>query len=52
MPLKVLLCSPPVFDFYYSFHRSEPLGLLYIKAMLKQYTWLDVDIYDARLKAK
>lgn len=50
MPLKVLLVSPPIFDFYYSFHRSEPLGLLYIKEALLQYDWLTVDIFDARCK--
>lgn len=50
MPLKVLLVSPPVFDFYYSFHRSEPLGLLYIKEALSHYEWLSVDIFDARCK--
>ncbi len=51
MPLKVLLCSPPVFDFYYSFHRSEPLGLLYIKEALSSFEWLQVDIFDARYHA-
>ena len=51
MSLKVLLLSPPIFDFYYSFHRSEPLGLLYIKEALSQYDWLHVDIYDARYNA-
>ena len=50
MPLKVLLVSPPIFDFYYSFHRSEPLGLLYIKEALAGYDWLHVDIFDARCK--
>lgn len=51
MPLKVLLVSPPVFDFYYSFHRSEPLGLLYIKEALAGCDWISVDIFDARYKA-
>lgn len=50
MLLKVLLVSPPIFDFYYSFHRSEPLGLLYIKEILAGYDWLHVDIFDARYK--
>jgi hypothetical protein len=50
MPLKVLLLSPPIFDFYYSFHRSEPLGLLYIKEVLAGYNWLDVTIFDTRYK--
>ncbi|MCX8122600.1 MAG: radical SAM protein [Spirochaetes bacterium] len=48
MSLKVLLVSPPVFDFYYSFHRSEPLGLLYIREALLRYDWLTVDMFDAR----
>ncbi len=50
MPLKVLLLSPPIFDFYYSFHRAEPLGLLYIKDALAEYDWLCVSIFDARYK--
>ncbi|HOJ28135.1 MAG TPA: radical SAM protein [Spirochaetota bacterium] len=50
MSLKVLLVSPPIFDFYYSFHRSEPLGLLYIKEALAHYDWLTVTIFDARYK--
>lgn len=52
MPLKILLCSPPIFDFYYSFHRSEPLGLLYIYQALAGIPWLHVDIYDARAGGK
>ena len=32
--MNVLLISPPIFDFYHSPHRSEPLGLLYIRESL------------------
>lgn len=43
--MNVLLISPPIFDFYHSPHRSEPLGLLYIReALIKanhQVTILD-----------
>jgi len=45
--IKILLISPPVFDFYYTPARKEPLGLLYIKAALEKIKSVSVDIYDA-----
>ncbi len=49
--MKILLVSPPIFDFYSSPHRTEPLGLLYIKKALeiKGHT---VEIYDATASGK
>ena len=34
--MNVLLISPPIFDFYHSPHRTEPLGLYYICEALKK----------------
>ncbi len=50
--LKILLISPPVFDFYHTPGRKEPLGLLYIKAALNKTNGVQVDIYDATLSGK
>ncbi len=49
---KVLLISPPVFDFYFTPARCEPLGLLYIRESLKQLDDVDVLIYDSLLSGK
>ena len=49
--MKILLISPPVFDFYSTPHRMEPLGLLYIKKALLN-AGHSVDIYDAPASGK
>ncbi len=50
--LNILLLSPPIFDFYYTPARKEPLGLLYIKSALEKEKNVKVDIYDALLSGK
>lgn len=50
--LKILLISPPVFDFYFTPARKEPLGLLYIKTALEKIKGVLVDIYDSTLSGK
>jgi radical SAM superfamily enzyme YgiQ (UPF0313 family) len=50
--LKILLISPPVFDFYFTSARKEPLGLLYIKTALNTINGVHADIYDATLSGK
>lgn len=52
MRSKILLLSPPIFDFYFTKWRSEPLGLLYIKRSLENIDGIIVDIYDARYSQK
>ena len=53
MALKVLLIAPPIFDYYFSPHRAQPLGLLYLKAALEQALHdVEATIYDARLSGK
>ncbi len=53
MKYKILLLAPPVFDFYFTPARREPLGLLYIKTEVqRKFPWLQVDIYDARASGK
>lgn len=47
--MKILLLQPPVFDFYYTPSRSEPLGLFYIKHNLQKMPGVEADIYDATL---
>jgi len=47
MSFKVLLISPPVFDFYYTPARKEPLGLLYIAEALSNIEGLEVKLLDA-----
>lgn len=42
-----LLISPPVFDFYCTPARMEPLGLYYLKKSMEDIPGLSVDIYDA-----
>jgi anaerobic magnesium-protoporphyrin IX monomethyl ester cyclase len=49
--LKILLIAPPIFDFYTSPHRLEPLGLLYIKKALSN-SGHSVEIYDATASGK
>ncbi len=44
--MRVLLIAPPVFDFYRTAHRQEPLGLLYQKAALEREGH-SVTLYDA-----
>jgi len=48
--LNVLLISPPIFDFYHSPHRAEPLGLLYIREALinSGHTVTILDATDSR----
>ena len=49
--LKILLIAPPIFDFYFTTHRMEPLGLLYIKEALEK-AGHDVTLYDATFSGK
>ncbi len=49
--MKILLIAPPVFDFYFTTHRMEPLGLLYIKEALEK-AGHDVTLYDATASGK
>ena len=49
--MKILLVAPPVFDFYFTTHRMEPLGLLYIKEASAK-AGHDVALYDATLSGK
>ena len=52
-PLKILLIAPPIFDYYFSPHRAQPLGLFYLKAALEQsLSGVEVTIYDARQSGK
>jgi radical SAM superfamily enzyme YgiQ (UPF0313 family) len=46
MSFKVILISPPVFDFYFTPARREPLGLIYVKSLLEQLG-VHVEFYDA-----
>ncbi|MCP4133296.1 MAG: radical SAM protein [bacterium] len=52
MAYKILLVSPPIFDFYTTSGRREPLGLLYIKEALEQLENVSVEIYDTRNSGK
>lgn len=47
-----MLISPPVFDFYFTPARKEPLGLLYLKASIEQCHNVTVDIYDTLVSGK
>ena len=49
--MKILLVAPPVFDFYFTTHRMEPLGLLYIREASAK-AGHDVALYDAALSGK
>ena len=49
--MKILLIAPPVFDFYFTTHRMEPLGLLYIREALEK-AGHDVTLYDATASGK
>ena len=49
--MNILLVAPPVFDFYFTQHRMEPLGLLYIREALEK-AGHDVTLYDATLSGK
>ncbi|MBO7126885.1 cobalamin-dependent protein [bacterium] len=49
--MKILLIAPPVFDFYFTTHRMEPLGLLYIREALEK-AGHDVTLYDAAFSGK
>ncbi len=49
--MKILLIAPPVFDFYFTTHRMEPLGLLYIREASAK-AGHDVTLYDATLSGK
>ena len=49
--MKILLVAPPVFDFYFTTHRMEPLGLLYIREASAK-AGHDVALYDATLSGK
>ncbi len=52
MPFKVLLISPPIFDFYTTIGRLEPLGLYYLKSAVSDIPDLEVEIYDSHKKRK
>ncbi len=46
--MKLLLISPPVQDFYDTDIRLQPIGLAYLKAVVKKYLpHIDVKILDA-----
>lgn len=49
--MKILLIAPPVFDFYFTTHRMEPLGLEYIREALEKAGHL-VMLYDATASGK
>ena len=49
--MKILLVAPPVFDFYFTTHRMEPLGLEYIKAALEN-AGHQVTLYDSTASGK
>ncbi len=50
--MNILLLSPPVFDFYFTPARREPLGLLYLKESLKQIKDINVFLYDSTISRK
>jgi radical SAM superfamily enzyme YgiQ (UPF0313 family) len=50
--VRILLISPPVFDYYNTPARTEPLGLHYIAGALRRLTGVSVDVYDARPPGK
>ncbi len=50
--MNILLLSPPVFDFYFTPARREPLGLLYLKEALTQIEGVNVFLYDSTLSRK
>ncbi|MBN1533865.1 MAG: cobalamin-dependent protein [Spirochaetes bacterium] len=50
--MRILLISPPVYDYYDTPARTEPLGLLYIAAALGRVPGVTVDVYDARPPGK
>lgn len=50
--MRILLLSPPIFDYYSTPARTEPLGLLHILDSLKNLGGVDVDLYDARRKGR
>ncbi len=52
MQYKILLISPPIFDYYYTPARMEPLGLYYIKKSLNKLTGVESDIYDSMYSGK
>ncbi len=49
--MNILLIAPPVFDFYNTPHRMEPLGLLYIQKALRNEGHR-AEIYDATASGK
>jgi len=49
--LNILLIAPPIFDFYSTPHRMEPLGLQYIKEALLSFGH-SVKLYDATASGK
>jgi radical SAM superfamily enzyme YgiQ (UPF0313 family) len=51
-PARVLLIAPPVFDYYSTPARMEPLGLYYLKWVLDADPLIEADIYDAFLSRK
>jgi len=50
--MNILLLSPPVFDFYFTPARREPLGLLYLKESLKRIDDINVYLYDSTISRK
>lgn len=47
---RILLISPPVFDFYYTPARAEPLGLLYLKGALDRFDFTETEILDCQAR--
>ncbi len=52
MSFRVLLISPPKFDFYFTPARREPLGLYYIRASIERIPGVEAEIYDATLSGR
>ncbi len=52
MQYKILLISPPIFDYYYTPARMEPLGLYYIKKSLDEIAGVETVIYDSLYSGK
>lgn len=49
--MKILLIQPPIRDFYQTFIRTQPIGLAYLAALLKNKSH-EVEILDCQIEAK
>jgi radical SAM superfamily enzyme YgiQ (UPF0313 family) len=50
-PMKILLIQPPIQDFYQTTIRTQPIGLAYLAASLKNYGH-EVEILDCQTETK